>query len=109
MSKRVYVAGPMRGYPDLNWPAFDNAKASLQALGYAVVSPADLDRAYDGGADDSDQGPIVRRDIEALTTCDIIAMLPGWGRSIGARAEWAVAVWLDIERTTVAELLSPEK
>lgn len=106
MFKRVYIAGPMRGYPDLNWPAFDKAKADLQALGYQVVSPADLDRAYNCQCDDSDQRPIVRRDIDALTTCDMVAVLPGFRDSIGTMAELAVARWLGLTVATVADVLA---
>ena len=39
---RVYLAGPMTGLPQFNFPAFDNAEKDLQARGYDVVPPADL-------------------------------------------------------------------
>ncbi|MHB1850453.1 MAG: DUF4406 domain-containing protein, partial [Acidimicrobiales bacterium] len=42
---RIYIAGPMRGVKDWNFPAFDAARDLLVAAGWEVVSPADLDRA----------------------------------------------------------------
>lgn len=42
---RIYIAGLMRGYHLLNWPAFDAASERLRAAGHDPVNPADLDRA----------------------------------------------------------------
>ena len=41
---RIYVAGPMRGFPLYNFPAFDAAAAELRRHGHTVISPADHDR-----------------------------------------------------------------
>ena len=46
---RIYVAGPMTGHPQLNFPAFHTEAARLRALGYEVVNPAELNA--DPGAD----------------------------------------------------------
>lgn len=43
MSKCVYIAGPMTGFPQFNVPLFDAVAESLRADGYTVVSPAELD------------------------------------------------------------------
>ena len=40
--RRIYIAGPMTGIPEHNYPAFHAAVAKLRAEGYAVTSPADL-------------------------------------------------------------------
>ena len=37
---KVYIAGPMSGYPDMNGPAFDKKADELRAQGYEVVNPA---------------------------------------------------------------------
>lgn len=96
---RIYIAGPMQGKPLYNFPLFDEAEKRLTEFGYDVVSPADLDRQ--AGFDPA-KGDVVtpefleqarKRDLEALLTCDGIAMLPGWEDSKGARAEHAVALW----------------
>lgn len=91
----LYLAGPMRGYPEYNFPAFDSAAENLRKFGFRVISPADLDRAHGFSADDevtpSMLGRFLRRDIDALTDCDAIVLLPGWSDSLGASAEKAVA------------------
>lgn len=43
--KVVYCAGRMRGLPYYGFPAFDEAKARLNRIGFDVLSPADMDRA----------------------------------------------------------------
>ena len=37
---RIYIAGPMTGLPDSNYPAFHAAEARLQALGHEPHNPA---------------------------------------------------------------------
>jgi hypothetical protein len=102
-----YIAGPMRGIPYYNFPAFDAAKDRLVALGWTVISPADLDREHNFDssslAPDSDWNAIpenfdlsacIRRDVEAVLQCDALVFIPGdWGKSTGCRAELAVARW----------------
>ena len=39
-----YIAGPMTGRPQFNFPEFDRARDHLLALGHTVTSPADEDR-----------------------------------------------------------------
>lgn len=40
--KTTYLAGPMTGLPDLNFPTFHARAAELRALGHEVVNPAEL-------------------------------------------------------------------
>jgi len=103
----VYLAGPMRGIPYYNFPAFDKAAEKLVSEGYAVVNPADMDRRNGFDAmklpHDYDWNTIpegfgfddcVTRDIAAVRSCEAIYMLDGWQLSKGAQAEHALAVWL---------------
>ena len=104
----VYIAGPMRGYDKFNFPAFDRTRNAFLGKGYAVISPADIDRASDLNEDDDDQkfGPpeireFVYRDTQALLALrsengDGIVMLPGWEKSTGATAEFHLARWLGL-------------
>ena len=39
--QRIYLAGPMTGLPDHNFPAFRAAAEGLQQAGWEVVNPAD--------------------------------------------------------------------
>jgi len=109
--KSIYIAGPMRGITFYNFPAFDAARDALEAAGWEVVSPADMDRNVDGFDPATrpvdfdwnrmpaqvDFGDCVTRDLDAVRYCDAIFMLEGWQESKGARAELAVADWLGKE------------
>jgi hypothetical protein len=105
---RVYIAGPMRGRPDLNFPAFDRVAALGRSLGWTVISPADLDRAegdvtylpYNGGSPEINRG-FAKRDTDAILSLraedgDAIALLDGWTESTGAPAEWTLARWVKL-------------
>lgn len=104
--RSVYVAGPMRGYPAYNFPAFDAAAERFRAAGWRVISPAELDRSigFDENRDTLDTfdlGAAIDRDVAAIRSLspnagDAVAMLPGWERSKGARAEKALAEWMGL-------------
>ncbi len=85
---RIYLAGPMRGYPEYNFPAFREAAAFLRAAGHEVVSPAELDDAI-GGPEFATLNikDTFRRDLDALLQQDAIVLLPGWTDSRGAILE----------------------
>lgn len=85
-AKRLYLSGPMTGHHEHNFPAFRAEAQRLRALGFDVVSPAEIDIAAD-----ADWHGAMRADLGALLTCDAIAMLPGWQRSSGAHLEMHVA------------------
>lgn len=95
--KRIYVAGPCTGYPDLNFPAFDAETARLRALGYEVSNPAEINA---GAMPALPEDQIkhwrlcMRLDIPQLCTCDAIVMLPGWEKSKGATLEHHIATAL---------------
>lgn len=109
---RIYLAGPMTGIPEFNFPLFNSTTAALRKMGHEVFNPAERDIERHGGVDISkgnvsgsqehavkEHGFSLR---EALAddcnyicrTADAIYMLPGWEMSSGARAEHALAVAL---------------
>jgi hypothetical protein len=102
--KIIYIAGPMTGYPDFNFQAFDDAKNYLKQKGWAVVSPADLAREEGFREEGLNGDPldiqfallIAKKDINALLKCDAVYLLRGWENSKGARAEKAVAEWVGL-------------
>lgn len=106
---RLYIAGPMRGYPHFNFPAFDAMEAQLVDMGHQPFNPAWRDREVDGfdpvalsGWEDlSGLGFSLRNalgaDLEWICRhAEGIVVLDGWERSKGATAEVAVARALSI-------------
>ena len=98
----VYCAGPMRGYPAFNFPAFFAAADRLRADGWTVLNPAEHDK--DGGFDETqetlegfDLHAAFRWDIEAVLRSDAIYMLAGWELSTGANIEHSVAKAIGLE------------
>jgi hypothetical protein len=105
---KIYLAGPMSGIPEFNFPAFNLAAARLRAEGHSVFNPAERDNERHGtdiskGNPTGDQAVAAKehgfslRDALADDTrficleADAIALLPGWEKSPGANAEWALA------------------
>ncbi|MEQ7847756.1 DUF4406 domain-containing protein [Nocardioides kribbensis] len=84
---RLYIAGPMTGRPDFNFPAFFAAERDLIAAGHETSNPARNGQ----GAPDMGWVDYMRRDIADLLTCDGIAILDGWGESRGALLEVHIA------------------
>lgn len=93
----LYIAGPMTGLPDLNFPAFFEAEDLLKKAGFVVLNPAD--RA--GRVTGQPWSWYLRRGVADVTESDGIALLPGWGDSRGARLEWFVGRGLNLPITTV--------
>lgn len=91
---RIYISGPMTGYPDHNKAAFDEAAEYLRSLGHEVVSPAELDHntgvELDGTGwevSDDEYENFIDRDLVEVDSCDAIAFLPGWSKSGGVGRE----------------------
>lgn len=112
---KIYLAGPMRGIPEFNFPAFHAAAAKLRAEGHEVFNPAERDVERHGGVDISkgntegcekqaakqhgfDLRVALGEDLAWICgQADAIALLPGWVDSKGARAEHATAVALGLQ------------
>lgn len=101
---KAYIAGPMTGIPEYNFPAFREAAQRLRDEGYEVVSPVELDEAEsfnehgDGQPlDKSQYAHFLRRDLDAIADgVDVIVCLPGYENSKGAQVEIAFARSLGI-------------
>jgi len=76
----------MTGYPDHNFPAFNEAARELRAAGYQVLNPADT-----GEVDGWEWADYLRIDIISVARSDGIALLPGWEASAGADFEVDIA------------------
>lgn len=83
----VYLAGPMSGIIDMNFPAFNQAAADLRLHGYDVINPAETA----GGDPDLTRAVVMRIDFHYILNVDGIVMLPDWETSNGAVVEALVA------------------
>lgn len=116
---KIYLAGPMSGIPQFNFPAFYAAAKVLREQGFEVVNPAEIDDAEDAGAalrsPDGDPnnravvkkswGDFLSRDVKLLADTGIegIVFLPGWQKSKGARLEAFVGLNLKFRFWTYSD------
>ena len=126
MSERkptIYIAGPMRGVEEYNYPAFDRQATVLEKQGWLVINPAEMDR--------DDEKPIngphefdpdnnyedhefmrnaLKRDMDAICdSCTAIYMMSDWEMSRGAKCEWHLAKALGLEIFYEAPLPKTQK
>jgi hypothetical protein len=84
----TYIAGPMTGRKDHNFPAFRLAAQQLREAGWIVVNPAEgawnkkRDRPWEF---------YMAHDISRMVHCDSLHVLPGYKKSKGARLEIQIA------------------
>lgn len=112
---QAYLAGPMRGYEDFNFPAFADATEKLRARGYKVHSPAEeeVNAGFDPKTGRYPEGKHQRTIRENLRDdlcwiceyADLVVLLPGWENSKGAQAEVHCADAIGVETVTFAEAM----
>jgi hypothetical protein len=94
--RSCYLAGPMRGYEEFNFPAFHKQAAWLRANGWKVVSPAELDEDEEAATgvavDPADFARLMGRDLAAVCAAEAVVLMDGWEGSTGARLEAVTAV-----------------
>jgi len=100
---RVYVAGPMTGIEDFNYPAFNAVADQLRALGYEVENPADH-----GVVEGAQWADYMAYDLTRLGLCGVIALLPDWEKSQGARLEVLIAERLGMTVVNAHDLVTRE-
>lgn len=101
---RVYIAGPMRGLPNNNFEAFDEAEKRWQEAGWTVFSPANLWRVIKYPTETAEDlesrertSLAMHHDLACIHACDSIALLPGWEESRGTAVELALAQVLNLK------------
>ncbi len=94
----IYVAGPMSGYPDNNYPEFNRVAKALREIGYTVVNPAE----FGNGRHYVD---FLREDLRLMLDCHAVATLENWWESTGARNEVNVAGLLKMPVRSYVEWL----
>lgn len=97
--KKVYIAGPMTGYKDFNYPAFNIAASTLRGWGYQVENPAENNLPVS-----SEWSDYMKVAIKQLVTCDMVILLDGWQQSKGANIERNLANDLGLVVITLDEL-----
>lgn len=102
-ANRVYVAGPMTGVADFNYPAFNAVAAQLHTLGYEVENPADH-----GIVDGAQWADYMAYDLTRLGLCGVIALLPDWEKSKGAKLEVLIAERLGMTVVNANDLVTRE-
>lgn len=111
---KIYVAGPMSGIPNFNFPLFDAVTKFFRGYSHEVFNPAERDNERHGvniSADNAEgsiekaaaqHGFSLRQALEDDTrwicqNAEAIALLPGWEKSKGANAEKALAEALGVQ------------
>ena len=86
-----YIAGPMSGRPENNYPAFRAMEQFLRSNGVrniknpVAIADGDMNRAYDY---------FIREGLKMVTQSNAMVMLDGWESSRGARLEFHTALVL---------------
>jgi hypothetical protein len=93
---KIYLAGPMTGIPEHNYPTFHAAAARIRAKGHVCLNPAEVNPESSTKIGEAPTHreywlTCMRRDIPQLLSCDAIALLPFWNKSKGARLEVHIA------------------
>lgn len=88
---RVYIAGPMTGYPDYNYPAFDAKAREIEEWGHTPVNPTQIGQNEGWSHED-----YMRAALTLLLTADGVVFLPGFERSKGAMLELTVSTALNM-------------
>lgn len=104
-TRKIYIAGPMSGYPEFNFPAFFAAEDKLAADGWQVFNPArkDIEKTIDTESyATGDNVLLIEKgfdfkeaylwDVTKVIEADAIYLLKGWDKSLGAVGECAVAL-----------------
>lgn len=115
---KVYIAGPINGYPDGNRAMFEKVAGQLRDLGHEPVNPHDIgplehaEGAHVGDPVEHSEhgyGCFMIPDIGALLQCEGFTLLSEWTDSRGARVERDVAIICGKEfvRTTPSSVRRP--
>lgn len=106
MAETLYVAGPMTGLPEYNYPAFHRAAVDLRAKGYTVLNPAENIITGPDAADESKAWRLFMRiSVKQIAEADGIAHLDGCSGSRGAAFELFLASQLGLLVMPVADWL----
>lgn len=109
--RRIYLAGPMQGIPEFNFPLFHAVTWALRRAGHEVFCPAENDLTQQAGTTDSRTGSLAEAKAKGFSLREALAddtryiclrantvvILPDWEKSNGVQAEQRLAVALKSE------------
>lgn len=95
MTKTIYIAGPMRGLPENNYPRFNKWAEALRIDGWTVRNPVEIGEEFCAELGHPGDAKFLADNIDALmererlvaSSCDALLLLSGWEQSSGARGE----------------------
>ncbi len=96
----IYIAGPMRGYQQWNFPEFHRVAAEIEQAGHVPIDPALIDEMLgfsprmhpDSELTSAFIRKVILRDLHLIADeADALVMLGGWLGSKGAVAEHSLA------------------
>ena len=104
MAKRIYLAGPMTGIADYNYPEFNRVAKLIRDMGYEVENPADTEKENtEYPYQSAPHEWYMRKAVEKIMKCDMVVILPAWDTSIGARLEVDLARGLNLPILSLQE------
>jgi hypothetical protein len=92
MKKKVYIAGPMTGIPELNRPGFNHYAKLWSDAGWEVINPA----TFFGSEEQPDVYVCRKKCVEELIKCDAVAILPGTTNEKHKRSFARDEMWLAV-------------
>jgi hypothetical protein len=100
---KLYIAGPMSGFPQFNYPAFNATAEAVRAMGHEAMNPAEMDDPAtqedclasedgtftpEGTIGGKTWGDLLAKDVKLIADeVDGIVLLDRWTMSRGARLE----------------------
>ena len=93
-TRSVYIAGPMTGVEEFNYPLFNLVAATLREWEFDVVNPAELQHNKDAEETgvEATRAEYMVLDLPHVIACDVLVLLPGWETSTGTNIELLVAL-----------------
>ena len=92
----IYLSGPMTGIEDYNYPLFDYVSERLRGLGHRVYNPTEHPMSEKLFKTNSDivylRAVFASFSVFICLEADTLIMLPNWKKSLGAKAERALAL-----------------
>lgn len=117
LEKKYYLAGPMSGYENYNYPAFADTAAMLRGSGLQIESPHEL--PWPDGHEtmplEKLWADMMKKSGKMMRGCDGIILMQGWPASKGARKELSTAlvagwpVWFISETGMIVNMNKIEK